>query len=184
MTQTPPVSRRATRRLAMQWLYLVDLQRPADAEHARAALDQAREDRDEPAAILDAAADLALAAWHAHHDADQRTEAASPEWPARRQPPVDRAILRLAIHEIVSGRTPRVVAINEAIELAKRFGAEGSPAFINAVLDRVTRQMPTTTSPEDDPADATDATARTPEETADDPWLADAVRKADEPGLH
>ncbi len=51
--------------------------------------------------------------------------------------PVDRAILRLATHEILHAATPPKVAINEAIELAKRFGTTDSGRFVNGVLDRV-----------------------------------------------
>lgn len=51
--------------------------------------------------------------------------------------PVDRAILRLATHEILHAGTPAKVAINEAIELAKRFGTTDSRRFVNGVLDRI-----------------------------------------------
>lgn len=53
--------------------------------------------------------------------------------------PVDRAILRLAAYEILHGDTPPKVAVNEAIELAKRFGTSDSGRFVNGVLDRVMR---------------------------------------------
>jgi len=53
--------------------------------------------------------------------------------------PVDRAILRLAAHEILSTDTPPKVAVNEAIELAKRFGTSDSSRFVNGVLDRIAR---------------------------------------------
>ena len=56
--------------------------------------------------------------------------------------PVDRAILRLATYEILHTETPPKVAINEAIELAKRFGTTDSKRFINGVLDRIARQIP------------------------------------------
>ncbi|MEI8039234.1 MAG: transcription antitermination factor NusB [Verrucomicrobiota bacterium] len=56
--------------------------------------------------------------------------------------PVDRAILRLATHEILQATTPPKVAINEAIELAKRFGTTDSKRFVNGVLDRVAK-LPT-----------------------------------------
>lgn len=51
--------------------------------------------------------------------------------------PVDRAILRLAIHELRAGDAPLKVVINEAIELAKRFGTVESGRFVNGVLDRI-----------------------------------------------
>jgi transcription antitermination factor NusB len=54
--------------------------------------------------------------------------------------PVDRAILRLATHEILHSDTPPKVAVNEAIELAKRFGTSDSSRFVNGVLDRVMHQ--------------------------------------------
>ncbi len=53
--------------------------------------------------------------------------------------PVDRAILRLAAYEILHGDTPPKVAVNEAVELAKRFGTSDSGRFVNGVLDRVMR---------------------------------------------
>ena len=53
---------------------------------------------------------------------------------------VDRNLLRLAVYEIAfSDHIPPHAAINEAIEIAKRFGAEGSPRFINGVLDRIAK---------------------------------------------
>lgn len=55
--------------------------------------------------------------------------------------PVDRAILRLASHEILHAATPPKVAINEAIELAKRFGTSDSRRFVNGVLDRIAKQL-------------------------------------------
>ncbi len=54
--------------------------------------------------------------------------------------PVDRAILRLATYEILHAALPHKVAINEAIELAKRFGTSDSKRFVNGVLDRIARQ--------------------------------------------
>jgi N utilization substance protein B len=54
--------------------------------------------------------------------------------------PVDRAVLRLATHEILYAGTPPKVAINEAIELAKRFGTSDSGRFVNGVLDCIARQ--------------------------------------------
>lgn len=53
--------------------------------------------------------------------------------------PVDRAVLRLAAHEISRGAVPPAVAINEAIELAKRFGTTESGRFVNGVLDKIAR---------------------------------------------
>lgn len=62
----------------------------------------------------------------------------APAFPVAQLAPMDRNILRLAIYEIViQQQTPPKVAINEAVELAKEFGAETSPKFINGVLGSV-----------------------------------------------
>ena len=55
--------------------------------------------------------------------------------------PVDRAILRLGTYEILHAATPPKVAINEAIELAKRFGTTDSRRFVNGVLDKIAKQV-------------------------------------------
>lgn len=56
--------------------------------------------------------------------------------------PVDRAILRLGAYELLHAETPPKVAINEAIELAKRFGTTDSRRFVNGVLDKISRHVP------------------------------------------
>jgi N utilization substance protein B len=59
----------------------------------------------------------------------------APEWPLDQLAPVDRNILRLAAQELLFGDdTPPKVAINEAVEVAKLFGSESSPRFVNGVL--------------------------------------------------
>jgi N utilization substance protein B len=59
----------------------------------------------------------------------------APEWPLEQMAYIDRNILRIAIFEFaVDGRTPIKVAINEAVELAKTFGSDSTPRFINGVL--------------------------------------------------
>lgn len=64
-------------------------------------------------------------------------EAAS-NWRLSRLAATDRNILRLAVYEMISDtEIPDQVAINEAVEIAKRFGSDESPAFINGVLDAV-----------------------------------------------
>ncbi len=62
----------------------------------------------------------------------------APAWPLEQVAAVDRNILRLAIYEIViDNRVPMRAAINEAVELAKKFGGEASPKFVNGVLGSV-----------------------------------------------
>lgn len=63
----------------------------------------------------------------------------APSWPIEQMPNVDKNILRLAIYEILfDNRVPLKSSINEAIELAKLFGGENSPKFVNGVLGSVT----------------------------------------------
>ncbi len=64
----------------------------------------------------------------------------SDNWRLERMSRVDRNILRMGTHELTSDEeTPPLVVINEAVELAKRFGTEESPAFVNGILDRIAR---------------------------------------------
>jgi len=59
----------------------------------------------------------------------------APEWPIDQIATIDRNILRLAIYELLfEMETPPKVAINEAVELAKKFGSDSSPRFVNGVL--------------------------------------------------
>ncbi len=80
---------------------------------------------------------------------DQLLQAASANWRVSRMPPVDRNVLRLAVWEMKYTTTPPRVALNEAINLAKRFGGKNSPQFVNGILDRVLKDL----SPESGPAD-------------------------------
>lgn len=69
---------------------------------------------------------------------DQAIRDASEHWRLERMPRVDRNVLRVATYEILFvAEIPRSVTINEAIELARRYGDAGSPAFVNGVLDRI-----------------------------------------------
>lgn len=62
-------------------------------------------------------------------------------WRLERMPPVDRNILRLAIFEMLYERdVPKLVVVDEAIELAKRFGSEQSGRFVNGLLDGLLKQ--------------------------------------------
>jgi N utilization substance protein B len=69
---------------------------------------------------------------------DERITRASEHWRLSRMTRVDRNVLRLATWELVhQTTTPRAVILDEAVELAKRFGSEDSGAFVNGVLGRV-----------------------------------------------
>jgi len=69
---------------------------------------------------------------------DENIQNFAPAWPIEQIPVVDRNILRLAIFEILlDNKVPVKVAINEAVELAKTFGSDNSPKFVNGVLGSV-----------------------------------------------
>ena len=69
---------------------------------------------------------------------DQHIKNFAPAWPVGQIPIIDRNILRLAIFEILlDNNVPVKVAINEAVELAKMFGSDSSPRFVNGVLGSV-----------------------------------------------
>ncbi len=72
---------------------------------------------------------------------DGHIQHAAERWRMERLGIVDRNVLRLATLEIVTGEVPPKVAIDEAVRLAKWFGGEKSPGFVNGVLDRVARDL-------------------------------------------
>ena len=66
---------------------------------------------------------------------DKLIQRYAPEWPVDQMAVVDRNVLRIAIYEFsISRGTPTKVAINEAVELAKLFGSDSAPRFVNGVL--------------------------------------------------
>ena len=69
---------------------------------------------------------------------DTKLERTAENWAVSRMSSTDRNILRLAAYEILFMPTPRAVVINEAVELAKRFGTADSAGFVNGVLDKLT----------------------------------------------
>lgn len=134
---------RNIRQLAFQALFQLDARGEEDAALIRTALEHLD---DGPSASLrpadiDRAFELALAAYRVRRESDTTVVALAPGWPANRQPAVDRAIIRLAHYEMTTGVTPPKVAVNEAVELAKAFGTEKSPGFVNGVLDKVLKQV-------------------------------------------
>jgi N utilization substance protein B len=73
---------------------------------------------------------------------DETIRSVSEHWRLERMATVDRNIIRLAVFELMTlPDVPRKVTLNEAVELAKRFGDEASPAFVNGVLDRIANDL-------------------------------------------
>ena len=71
-------------------------------------------------------------------DLDDRINAAADRWKTERMTTVDLTIIRLAVYEMVYDEdVPTGVAINEAVELAKRYGTDQSPAFVNGILAKL-----------------------------------------------
>lgn len=72
-----------------------------------------------------------------HEKVDSAISLAAPEWPLNSINKIDLAILRVATEEILFTDTPPKVAIDEAVEIAKKYGAESSPSFVNGVLGTI-----------------------------------------------
>ncbi len=68
---------------------------------------------------------------------DEEIKNSAPTWPIEKINRIDLAILRHATYEMLHTETPPKVVIDEAIELAKEFGGENSPSFINGVLGNI-----------------------------------------------
>jgi N utilization substance protein B len=82
--------------------------------------------------------DLVTGVMSSLEELDQRITGASAHWRVERMTRVDRNVLRLGVYELAHRpEVPRAVALDEAVELAKRYGAEDSGAFVNGVLDQV-----------------------------------------------
>lgn len=139
--------RRRAREFAMQALYAVDIAAVSGGA-ALSALWAGRLDDtdavDEPVSHeeMEFAQELVRGVLEDRDALDVRIEAASLNWRLARMPMVDRNILRLGAYEIV-GRAdiPASVSINEAIELAKRYGGAESRAFVNGILDRIAAEV-------------------------------------------
>lgn len=129
---------RAVRRAAFQALYQLDACDGNDMDMVDASLETCE---GLTTAGRAKAKTLAHAAWLDRRQADAAMLEFAPTWPANRQAAVDRAILRLAYHEIVTARVAPAIAINEAVELAKQFSADKSPGFVNALLDRIAQRF-------------------------------------------
>lgn len=127
-------SRRKARAIALQTLYEFD----TAGHDARAVMERllAQEKPTEDNAAF--VAELVDGVIQNKEQIDENIRKFAPAWPLEQIPVVDRNILRLAIFEILSdNKVPIKVAINEAVELAKDFGGDNSPRFINGVLGSV-----------------------------------------------
>ena len=127
-------ARRKARALALQALYEVDSVEHEAEETVTRLLANERLSEENKAFTRE----LVGGVIHNKEEIDQNIQNFAPAWPIKQIPVVDRNILRLAIFEILfDNKMPVKVAINEAVELAKRFGTDNSPKFVNGVLGSV-----------------------------------------------
>jgi len=127
-------ARRRARMLALQTLYEVDVAGHGAEETLAVHLEGVN--LSEESATF--ARELVLGVTKNKREIDRYIRKFAPAWPVAQIPAVDRNILRLAIFEILlDNRVPVKVGINEAVELAKTFGSDSSPKFINGVLGSV-----------------------------------------------
>ncbi|MCU0847272.1 MAG: transcription antitermination factor NusB [Spirochaetes bacterium] len=126
--------RRRSREYALQGLYMYELSRPPIVE----VLSLGWVDRDIPPDIRDFAEDLIRGAVDNIEKIDELIVRHSKNWKFERLSVVDKSILRLSIYALLyHPEIPAPVTINEAIELGKIYGGEGSGQFINGILDAV-----------------------------------------------
>lgn len=123
--------RRRGRKIAVQALYELDL-----TNHAPTLVVGERvEDEDYPPESVPFVHRLVFGVLENKEHLDNLIQKYAPEWPIDQMAPIDRNILRMALFEFsVDGQTPVKVAINEAVELAKIFGSDSAPRFVNGVL--------------------------------------------------
>ena len=126
--------RREGRELALQLLYALDLN-PMMMEET---LQLFRENTRAVEQVRIFAEELVAGVMANRSGIDEIIAGASKNWTIARMAKVDLNILRLAVFELAfRSDIPRNVSINEAIEVAKKFGTEDSPAFVNGMLDEI-----------------------------------------------
>jgi N utilization substance protein B len=144
--------RRRAREVALQVLFSLDVNSgvtPTQAlanfwrDFAKEAGAQVPEPEPEPPREVIAFAESLVAGTTAHlAEIDAVIQRASRNWRLERMARVDRNVLRLATYELrYLPDVPAKVVLNEAIEVARRYGAQESPAFVNGILDRISQEL-------------------------------------------
>jgi N utilization substance protein B len=155
-------SRRKARECALQMLFAADVASTRPDELARTFWSElADDDMDE--AAREFATRLAVGTLAHLAEIDERIRSRAEHWRIDRMATVDRNILRLAVYEFVYESTPRTVAINEALEVARRFSTYEATQFINGILDAIKRDLdqeaPQDEAAEKDSSESTPASA-------------------------
>jgi N utilization substance protein B len=128
------MSRRSrSRQVAFQILYGDDLNPRAST----AASDELLEKRLRSKELIELSRGLVSGVRHHRRELDKLIEKAAENWSLKRMAATDRNILRLGVFEMLHTDAPARVAIDEAVELAKRFGSAQSAQFVNGILDRL-----------------------------------------------
>jgi len=132
-------ARRHAREIALQALYEIDC-----AGHAPGVVLAQRLAETQLADAGEAfARELVTGILHHRDRLDALIQQHAPEWPIEQMALIDRNVLRIAIYEFFIARiTPTRVAINEAVELAKAYGSDSAPRFVNGVLGAVSALPP------------------------------------------
>ncbi len=133
--------RTKAREIALQILYQVDITR-GSAQDCLEDFWKTHEEEIEDA-VVEFAASLVRGICQNRHELDTLITQAAENWELTRMAVVDRNILRMATYELIH-RTdiPPKVAINEAIDIAKKFGDQDSGKFVNGILDRINKIRP------------------------------------------
>ena len=149
-------ARRKARECALQMLFQYDLSRQPIEELIRTywgELAEAGEDVQEFANELTAGVIAHIA------ELDERIRLRAEHWRIPRMAIVDRNLLRLAVYEFVyQATTPKTVAINEALEISRRFSTHEATQFVNGILDAIKRDMEANPPPPPEPNDESLAT--------------------------
>ena len=132
-------TRRRAREIVLQVLYLRDLNHEQSFESIEHFLRTRLRHND---SLVQFAGGLLTGTTGNMKRIDKLVAANATNWTIKRMAAIDRNILRLGAYEILYTSTPRQVVINEAIELAKRYGDRNSGSFVNGVLDRIVLDDP------------------------------------------
>ena len=131
--------RTRARELAMQALYQLDVQ---GSELLARLPEDFLNDAEQDEQVRKLATDWTKGTWENLGECDELITSATIRWEFARLAPVDKSILRLAVYQLkFCPDVPPKVAINEAIELAKRFSTEKSGPFVNGVLDAILKRI-------------------------------------------
>ena len=133
-------SRRKARESALQMLFAADIAETPSDEVVRSYWAELGETELEQSA-RDFATRLASGTLAHLETLDERIRSRAEHWRISRMAIVDRNILRLAVYEFLYEPTPRTVAINEALEIARRFSTYEATQFINGILDAIKRDL-------------------------------------------